>query len=136
MENSIQVNSIDKLVMQYTDKASTIVDLGAGSGALAHALLDVGYTDLHLVDIEKNFYLDGASGHDFYEVDLNFQPLEFKDDFADFIVLNSVIEHLENSYFVVREASRILKPGGMLLVTMPNVFSLRSKIKFLFTPNP
>ena len=135
MENSVHVNHIDDIVMQRTNQTSVVIDLGTGSGALPRALLQAGYTNLHLVDIEKQFQLPDMSGYQFYRTDLNFEPLPFTDGFADCVILNSTVEHLENHYFVIREGARVLKPGGTLLVTIPNIHSLRSKLRFLFTGN-
>ncbi len=41
------------------------------------------------------------------------------------------IEHLENPYVFLREISRILKDGGLLILTTPNIVSLRSRIRFM-----
>ncbi len=136
MENSIQSNNIDEMVRQHTEKDSVIIDLGSGSGALARILLEAGYNNLHLVDIANKLADFGdLNEYHFYQRDLNFDSLPFADSFADFIVLNSVIEHLENPYLVVREAARVLKLGGKLLVTIPHIYSWRSKLRFLFTGN-
>jgi SAM-dependent methyltransferase len=41
------------------------------------------------------------------------------------------IEHLENRYAFLREACRVLRPGGALVLTTPNILSLRSRVRFL-----
>jgi 2-polyprenyl-3-methyl-5-hydroxy-6-metoxy-1,4-benzoquinol methylase len=59
------------------------------------------------------------------QADLN-DPLPLPDHSFDCILCMEVIAHLENPRFVFREFSRLLRPGGMLLLTMPNQESLRS----------
>jgi hypothetical protein len=40
------------------------------------------------------------------------------------------IEHLENRFLFLREARRILRPGGKLVLTTPNTVALRSRMRF------
>lgn len=48
-------------------------------------------------------------------------PLEgMEDNSVDFIVTFQVIEHIKKDRFFLEEAKRVLKPGGMLILTTPN----------------
>lgn len=57
--------------------------------------------------------------------DLN-NPLPAADASFDVIVSSEVIEHLENPRAMYRDLFRLLKPGGLLIVTTPNQESIRS----------
>jgi 2-polyprenyl-3-methyl-5-hydroxy-6-metoxy-1,4-benzoquinol methylase len=46
------------------------------------------------------------------------------------------IEHVESPWLLVREASRVLKPGGVFLVTTPNVLSIKSRMSYLLNGYP
>ena len=48
-------------------------------------------------------------------------PLPFSDDEFETILSFETIEHLPNPKKLVNELYRILKPGGYLVLTMPNV---------------
>lgn len=49
--------------------------------------------------------------------DLSKYPYPFPDDYADCIIMNSVIEHLPDTTRVMEEVHRILKPGGVVRIT-------------------
>ncbi|MBK8178676.1 MAG: class I SAM-dependent methyltransferase [Planctomycetes bacterium] len=65
-------------------------------------------------------------------VDLN-RDLPIADGSFDCAVLQEVIEHLENPAHVVREFSRILRPGGWWVLTTPNSSGAASRLHFLLT---
>ena len=62
----------------------------------------------------------------FAGANLDREPIPLGADAADVVVAIETIEHLENPRAFVRELSRILKPGGWLVVTTPNQLSLLS----------
>jgi len=59
--------------------------------------------------------------------DLNRDDLPFADGEFDLVTCTEAFEHIENYHRVVREAHRILKPGGVFFVSIPNMLSLRSR---------
>ena len=64
-------------------------------------------------------------------VDLNTDALPYPDASFDLITCTEVIEHVEHYRRTFREMFRILRPGGTLVVTTPNVLNLRSRIRYL-----
>jgi hypothetical protein len=44
-----------------------------------------------------------------------------------------VFEHLENYRFIIRDAQRILKKDGVVVVTTPNVLNMKSRIRYLIS---
>jgi len=53
-------------------------------------------------------------------------PIPLADAVADLVVCVETIEHLENPRALMRELTRLAKPGGWLIVTTPNQLSLLS----------
>ncbi len=67
-----------------------------------------------------------------YSVDLN-QGLPFEDGRFDCVVLQEVIEHLQNPVLVMKEIHRVLKPGGVFILSTPNMLNLSSRFRFLLS---
>ncbi len=65
-------------------------------------------------------------------VDLN-EFLPFQSGSFDAVNLVEVIEHIEHQAQLIREIRRVLKPGGRLLISTPNVLNVFSRVRFLFT---
>lgn len=64
--------------------------------------------------------------------DLSSQSFPFGANEFDALVCKDVFEHLLEPKFALSEIYRVLKPGGMFLVHVPNHFSLYGRLKFLF----
>ena len=54
----------------------------------------------------------------------------------DIVVCNQVLEHLKNIFAVMDEISRVMKPGGILVASVPNLGSLHSRIMLLLGMQP
>lgn len=106
-----------------------LLDIGAGEGALSKRLLDAGYGVEACELYTEQFKLKEVTCH---EVDLN-KPWPFPDSSAEGIIAVELVEHIEDHLTLFSEAARVLKPGGRLLFTTPNILSLKSRISFLFT---
>jgi SAM-dependent methyltransferase len=61
---------------------------------------------------------------------LNQENLPFNDSTFDLVTCTEVIEHLEHYRETIREMYRVLKPGGTLVITTPNVLNLKSRVRF------
>lgn len=104
-----------------------VLDVPSGEGALALELLTLGH-EIVCGDIEPSlFKLTDLPCH---SLDLN-KELPFPEESFDIVVCVEGIEHIENPHHLVREVRRVLKPGGMLILTTPNILSLKSRMHCL-----
>jgi SAM-dependent methyltransferase len=107
----------------------SVLDLGAGTGAMSQALLRMGF-DVTPADLfPENFMLPEPKCR---RVHCD-EPFPFDDGQFDCVVSIEVIEHLERQFDYVRQINRILKPGGRLLLSTPNVLNLASRLKYLLS---
>jgi SAM-dependent methyltransferase len=103
-----------------------ILDAPCGGGALAAALAEKGFAATGAdMDTEAAERLGPA----FAQVNLN-EPLPWAEQSFHAVFSTEGIEHLENHFSFLRETCRILKPGGILLLTTPNLTALRSRVRF------
>lgn len=111
--------------------AGRILDYGAGVGQLTRRLLQLNRFDAVAAADIMSAPADLAGKVEWLPQDLNV-PLPGHDEAYDAVVAAEVIEHLENPRFMIREIFRILRPGGVAIVTTPNNESWRSLISLLF----
>ena len=97
-----------------------------GSAALTLALLEKEF-DAIGADLDPG--AEARLGKGFASVDLN-AALPWPEQSFDAIFSTEGIEHLESHYSFLREMHRILKPGGILVITTPNITALRSRVRF------
>lgn len=62
--------------------------------------------------------------------------LPYKSSSFDLIFAGEVIEHVVDTDLFLKEVNRVLKPGGILLLTTPNLSSLENRIRLLFGRYP
>ena len=119
-------NRVSEMLAQHLPgmKGIKVCDLPCGSGALSARLSDLGL-DVTPVDLERNqvFVFNPAK---LVLADANYK-LPFSDGEFDAMVSVEGIEHLENPSLFFRECARIVRPGGLVLLSTPNVDSFRSR---------
>ncbi len=124
---------LDKL---YTVRARTIeggrqpgsaLDIGCGRGLLLNKLKERGW-DPHGTELSEEA---AAYARDRLNLPVTTKTLEdarFADNSFDLVILWHVLEHVPDPRSTLREVSRILKPGGTLLVAVPNFGSPEARM--------
>lgn len=110
--------------------AGRLLDFGAGLGELLTRLhASGGYASLAGADLYPR--PEGlAPAIEWHQQDLN-DSIAITPSF-DVVICSEVIEHLENPRLTMRTLRGLLKPGGLLVLTMPNQESIRSYLALMF----
>jgi 2-polyprenyl-3-methyl-5-hydroxy-6-metoxy-1,4-benzoquinol methylase len=115
--------------IESLDLKGVVLDYGAGVGNLTRRLIALErFEAVFAADIMAQ--PQDLQGVHWIAQDLNC-PVEGYENAFDVVVAAEVIEHLENPRLVVRELSRMVRPGGTVIVTTPNNESWRSLVAFL-----
>ena len=124
------------LTVNFSDLAlkdgDIVLDVGCGEGrhiihaCLEHKITGVG-VDLHLHDLqiaeEKFAPFRLYNPHSkFFLQQTDATRLPFADSSIDKIICSEVLEHIENYHGVLQEIKRVLKPGGMLSISVPRAW--------------
>jgi SAM-dependent methyltransferase len=101
-----------------------ILDIPCGRGFYLNMFRYV--SDCHLVGAELDWgvmqkaqrnvgHLDDIALHN-----VNIYALPYPDDTFDAVILSEILEHIDNDVAGLREVYRVLKPGGVVAITVPN----------------
>ncbi len=107
-----------------------ILDVPAGHGAFAQELLKRGHDNIDCLDIAEETFALRDPRVRFTRHDV-IRPLPFPDAHFDYVFSIEGIEHFENPWTFARELCRVLKPGGRLIISTPNTFSVDARVKYL-----
>ena len=127
--NPVIFNSLLEVLKSEPASGRMLLDASCGDGVSSRTYREMGYAVTPTNFDPADFTVPDMTC---MKVDLN-HPWPFCDGEFDVIVLQEVIEHLENVPFTFREGQRVLKPGGVLVFSTPNMLSWNSRLRFLLT---
>ena len=109
------------------EERGPLLDVPAGEGALAARLIAAGF-EVSCCDLYPEiFRLDGVG---IRQGDLNGE-LPFDNHLFDFVTCLEGLEHIENPQQAIREFARVLRPGGSVIVSIPNILNIEERLKWL-----
>jgi len=106
--------------------SGTLLDVPVGEGALALRLRErfaVHGCDLY-PEISRLRDLEVKQGN----LD---QTLPYQGQSFDYVTCIEGLEHIENPRQAIREFARVLRPGGTLVVSVPNILNVEERMKWL-----
>ena len=117
--DALALSTIEDLYLRVIPKGATILDLAAGTDShLRPEISPAAVTGLGLNSeaLDRNPVLSARVIHNLNSMD----PLPFEDNSFDTIICTISIEYFTSPLELFREAARVLKPQGMLVVTFSN----------------
>lgn len=121
--------AVAKEITRLVPKGSNLLDIGAGAGAMSLRLHRAGFT-VQAVDVDDSRFDIPEIPITKINPDDRLSTILGAERF-DAITAIEVIEHVYSTKCFLDEAYSLLKPGGRLFVTTPNLSSIYSRIVFL-----
>jgi len=115
-----------------------IVDLGCGFGGLSKTIGEfLCASEIYGVDIDEEA-LDEArcKGVVAFKVDVHVDRLPFDDAFFDLVCSFGVFDYFPTWDWPLREVYRVLRPGGYVCISLPNLGSWHNRLALLLGYQP
>lgn len=100
-----------------------ILDVGCGPGVICHlASLREDVEEVHGIELQDDMLTEAFGNVKSNKVHFHSgfaEEIPFGDGYFDTAVMTEVLEHVFDEKEAIREAERILRPGGRIIITMP-----------------
>jgi 2-polyprenyl-3-methyl-5-hydroxy-6-metoxy-1,4-benzoquinol methylase len=117
MVRSYMLRSKLRILAKYSEPKGSLLDIGCGTGDFLMAADKKGW---NVVGVEPNHHARekaSSKGLEVYDID---RLLKFADATFDVITLWHVLEHLPNLEDHIKLFKKLLRPGGLLVIAVPN----------------
>jgi 2-polyprenyl-6-hydroxyphenyl methylase/3-demethylubiquinone-9 3-methyltransferase len=112
-----------------------ILDVGCGTGELASRLSSRGFSvtgcDISARMLERAQAVSAMTAIEWVRLDCAWKRLPFADVSFNVVTMSSVLEYINDLSGVVQEIARVLRPGGVLVVTVPDTRHVIRRIEAL-----
>jgi len=129
--NRIKRQTLENLIRHHFQKNFLVLDAGCRDGTTLSPALKNGLASIGL-DINRSDCSHYKKRYKRPCVQGNIEAMPFKNEALDAVILVEVIEHLFNPLQGIEEITRILKPGGRLVLSTDN----RNRIGLMDLFNP
>ena len=132
------VNGRIEVTRRILPKGKRILDIGCwgGDSTVAMGAFE-NFEEVYGVDLpEESIVKAKEKGIKAFKVDLNKDRLPFNDSYFGSVTCLAVLAQVFDPYFVIQEISRVLKPSGELIISVPNVGSFSNRVRVLCGRKP
>lgn len=115
--------------------AAPLLELGCGAESIFDQLPELGRPTI-VADLSWSALAEQKAGrHHRIQLDVT-RPLPLADRSVAAVVAAELIEHLFRPQALLAEIARVLRPGGVLVLSTPNLATLQDRFRFLFGRSP
>jgi methionine biosynthesis protein MetW len=106
--------------------AGRILDVGCGNGYFLKWMKEHGWESFGVEISKTGSQVAAKNGIKVFNGEL--EKAKYPSNYFDVVTVNQVLEHVYSPARVIREASRVLRPNGLLVVCVPNLESYEEQI--------
>jgi len=121
-------SDVFKMLTPFLEKGMQILDFGCGQGAFSQRLVDAGM-NVDACDIDT----DQIKANVRRKITLDLNKKDLKNsipDKYDLVIAMEIIEHVENPWKYLADCMELLKDGGLIVLSTPNIASFPSRLRF------
>ena len=114
--------------MLIPPEARRVLDVGCGVGALGAAIKKAIGKDVEVAGIERNGEVAGIAKDRLDRLiigDVETIAVPYPQEYFDCIIYGDILEHLINPLAVLRSHAKLLKRGGCVIASIPNIANYR-----------
>jgi ubiquinone/menaquinone biosynthesis C-methylase UbiE len=116
-----RTREVEQAIRRYADGAvSIIVDVGTADGMMLDTLKARLNDDIHYIGLDMSLALLRAHGGGLSLIQAEGENLPLGDGAADVVIATAVIEHAADPRRMMEECGRVLRCGGILVLTTPS----------------
>jgi ubiquinone/menaquinone biosynthesis C-methylase UbiE len=146
MKSLWPVRALNDWAASQTGHPVRLLDVGCGKGLFLRDFVaglksrwdikPARFTGLDLVRSPNDVFTEISPQFEFVQGDTDGHPLPFADNSFDFLSCNHVLEHVFETENLVREFRRVLSPGALCIIAVPNMAAWMNRVGFLWGNQP
>lgn len=120
---------IDYVTQVTNSSHKTLLDVGCGNGWTSFLFSQIGKKTVG-IDLHKDFFEPSLNENLKFQSE-SIMQLSFADNSFDIVTTHECLEHVPQPQKALDEMSRVLKPGGVIVVVGPNLLSIVHSLRAL-----
>lgn len=122
-----------EMIRTLVPRGANVLDIGTGSGELLYVGRRSGL-EMQGVEVDQAYAQFGRKSYGVKIINESLRRVVLPDQHFDLVTIFHVLEHLPDPQAAIAKVSATLKPGGYILIEVPNVESLDTRFRQKWHP--
>lgn len=136
LQNKIYQIKAFTFITESTKPGNNILELGCADGSFLSYIKEKTNSKVFGLDVSSHAIKKAREKSLNVQVHNLEKVLPFQTNRFDLVICLEVIEHLYDTDFLLSQIHRVLKPGGFLVLSTPNLASLPNRFRLLLNKYP